>query len=418
MDKQIEKKIWTLKRITTFSGAGILLFFIIYLLFISDKSTKLNVEKERLIISQVKQGPFQEFIPITGAIEPIQTFYLDLTDGGRIVQKYIEEGTFVKIGDPIIRLENANLSLQVMNTQSSFLAAESQLNIAQLTFEQNRLSKQNQLLDLNVRLLNQKRTYDANKSLYEKGMATKFEYEASKELYDYLIRSKELMLEVLQKDSLTSVQLVEQNKANVERSKNYLRLIEDQLANLTVRAPIKGQLTSLNAEIGQSVGFGYKLGRIDNTDSYKVRAEVAEHYIARVREGQIGEYDFDGKTYQLIVKTVYPQVTNGIFYIDLQFIQDQPKEIRRGQAVHVKLQLSDLSEALMVESGGFYSTTGGQWIFVVDKTESFAVRRPIKIGRQNPLYYEILEGLKAGEKVVTSSYENYGDIEKLILKNQ
>ncbi len=416
MDKQREKKTWTLKRITTISVAGLIFIFIIYLLFFSDKSSKLNVEKERLTISEVKRGPFQEFIPITGSIEPIKSFYLDLTDGGRIVQKYIEEGSFVNVGDPIIKLENANLSLQVMNTQSSFLAAESQLNIAQLTFEQNRLSKQNQLLDLNVRLLNQKRNYETNKTLFEKGMTTKFEYEASKEQFEYLSKSKALMLEVLKKDSLTSVQLVEQNKANVERSKNYLQLIEDQLANLTVRAPIKGQLTSLNAEIGQSVGFGYKLGRIDNTDSYKVRAEVAEHYIARVREGQIGEYEFNGNTYQLTVKTVYPQVTNGIFFIDLQFVTEQPKGIRRGQAVHVKLQLSDLSEALMVESGGFYSTTGGQWIFVVDKTESYAVRRSIKIGRQNPLYYEILEGLKPGEKVVTSSYDNYGEIEKLILK--
>jgi HlyD family secretion protein len=416
MDKKIEKKRWTLKRIISFFGAGILILFIVYLLFISDTSTKLNVEKERLTISEVKYGPFQEFIPITGSIEPIQTFYLDLTEGGRIVQKYIEEGTFVKVGDPIIRLENANLSLQVMDIQSNFLAAESQLNIAQLTFEQNRLSKQMQLLDLDLRLLNQKRDYELIKSLFDKKLGTKFDYEASKDNFDFLTNSKKIMLEVLRKDSLTSVQLVEQNRANVERSKNYLKLIEDQLANLTVRAPIKGQLTSLNAEIGQSVSFGYKLGRIDNTDAYKVRAEIAEHYIARVRAGQKGEFEFNGKTQQLTIKTVYPQVTNGIFSVDLQFTDEQPKGIRRGQAVHIKLQLSNLSEALMVPTGGFYSTTGGQWIFVVDKSESFAVRRSIKIGRQNPQYYEILEGLEPGEKVITSSYDNFGDIEKLILK--
>lgn len=416
MDKKIEKKNWTLKKVISYSGAGILILFIFYLLFISDKSSKLNVEKERLSISEVKNGPFQEFIPITGSIEPIQTFYLDLTEGGKIVEKFIEEGTFVKLGDPIIRLENANLSLQVMNTQSSFLAAESQLNIAQLTFEQNRLSKQMQLLDLNLRLLNQKRDYELSKSLYEKGLGNVFDFEASRDNLDYLTKSKELMLEVLRKDSLTSVQLVEQNRSNVARSKEYLKLIEDQLANLTVRAPITGQLTSLNAEIGQSVSFGYKLGRIDNTDGYKVRAEIAEHYIARVRVGQEGEFEFNGKTHHLIVETVYPQVTNGIFYVDLQFVDEQPTGIRRGQAVHIKLQLSNLSEALMVQTGGFYSTTGGQWIFVVDKSETFAVRRPIKIGRQNPQYYEILEGLEPGEKVITSSYDNYGDIEKLILK--
>jgi HlyD family secretion protein len=416
MDRILEKKTWTKKRIITFSSIAIFISFVLFVFVFADRSSKLNIEKERITISEVKQSPFQEYIPITGTIEPFQTFYLDLTDGGRIVKKFIEEGTFVNVGDPIIKLENANLSLQVMNTQSSFLAAESQLNLAQLTFEQNRLSKQNQLLDLNVRLLNQKRVYDANKALYDKGMASRYEYEASKEQYEYLIKSKELMIEVLKRDSLTSVQLVEQNKANVERSKNYLKLVEDQLANLTVRAPIKGQLTSLNAEIGQSVGGGYKLGQIDNTDSYKVRAEIDEHYISRVRAGLLGEYEFNNVVYKMTVKTVYPQVVNGRFFVEMIFSGKQPNGIRRGQTVHIKLQLGDLSEALLIENGGFYSTTGGQWIFVLDKSETFAYRRAIKIGRQNPQHYEILEGLKAGEKVITSSYDNYSDVEKLIFK--
>lgn len=416
MDKFIEKKKWTLKKILTLSASAILLLFVIYLLFIRDKNQKLNIEKDRIQISEVKRGPFQEFIPIIGAIEPIETFFLDLTEGGKIVAKYIEEGSFVKIGDPIIKLENANLSLQVMNTQSSFLAAESQLNLAQLTFEQNRLSKQIQLLDLNVQLLNQKRIYDANKNLYEKNMASKFEYESSKEQYEYLQKSKDLMLEVLKSDSLTSLQLVKQNKENVERSKTYLKLVEEQLANLTVKAPIKGQLTDLKAEIGQSVGFGHKLGQIDNTDFYKVRAEIAEHYIARVRKGQNGEYEFNEKKYLLVVKTVYPQVTNGIFYVDLLFEGVQPEGIRRGQQVHIKLQLGNLSEALQIENGGFFSTTGGNWIFVLDVSGTFATKREIKIGRQNPQSYEILEGLKPGEKVIISSYENYGTVDKLILK--
>jgi HlyD family secretion protein len=416
VDKFIEKKNWTLRRVLTFSVSGVILLFIIYLLFFSDKTSKLNIEKERISIFEVKQGAFQEFIAVTGTIEPIQTIYLDLTDGGRITDKFITEGSFVNTGDAIIRLENTNLSLQVMNTQSSFLAAESQLKLAQLTFEQNSLLKQNQLLELNVSILNQKRIYDANKILLEKNLASQFEFDASREQYEYLLKSRELMKEVLKKDSVTSTQLVKQSKDNFERSKTYLKLVEDQLANLTVRAPIKGQLTSLNAEIGQSVGSGYKLGRIDNTDSYKVRAEVDEHYIARVREGQTCEYNFNGKVYQLNVKTVYPQVSNGKFLIDLLFSQVQPEGIRRGQTVHIRLQLSDVSSAILIENGGFYSATGGQWIFVIDNSGSFAVKRSIKIGRQNPQFYEILGGLKPGEKVITSSYENYGDIEKLILK--
>ncbi len=416
MDKQIQKKFWTLKRIAAISGSSLLLIFIIYLIFFSDKSSKMNVYSERLTISEVTRGPFKEFIPITGAMEPIQIFFLDLTDGGKIVQKFVEEGAFLKAGDPIIRLENPGLSLQVMNTQSSNLSAQSQLNLSQITSEQNRLTRQNQLFQMNKEILNQKRLYDQSKILFEKGMGSKFDFESNKEQYEYLLKSKDFLLEALKRDSLQNIWLIEQSKANVERSNSYLKIVENQLSNLTVRAPIKGQLTSLKAEIGQSVGGGYKLGQIDNIDSYKVRADVPEHYIARVRTGQMGEYEFNGKQYKLIVKTVYPEVKNGIFNVDLQFEGEQPKDIRRGQAVHIKLELSNLAEAIMVENGGFFSTTGGQWIFVVDPSGSFAVRRSIKIGLQNPLYYEILEGLQPGEKVITSSYENYGDTQKLILK--
>jgi HlyD family secretion protein len=209
---------------------------------------------------------------------------------------------------------------------------------------------------------------------------------------------------------------VKQGESDVDMSKRYLSLVEEQLANLTVRAPIKGQLTSLNCEIGQSVGAGFRMGQIDNIDSFKVRVEIDEHYISRIREGQIGEYEFDKKSYTLKIKTVYPQVSNGRFYVDMMFEGNQPKGIRRGQTVHLKLQLGGLSDAILIESGGFYSTTGGQWIFVVDKSGEFAERRNIKIGRQNPLYYELLDGLKSGEKVITSSYDNYNDYQKLILK--
>jgi HlyD family secretion protein len=415
MDRQIEKKKWTVKRISLIAAVGLFVLFVAYIIF-SEHKSKLNVEKDKITISEVKKAQFQEFIPITGTIEPFQTFYLDLAEGGKIIEKYVQEGAWVKIGDPIIKLDNPNLSIQVMNTQSSFLTAESQLRLARLTFEQNRLSKESQLLSINVQLASQKRKYELNKSLYEKGLGTKFEYEDSKDLYESLMRNKELMMEVLKQDSLTNVQMLEQNKSNLELSKTCLQLIQNQQASLTVKAPIKGQLTSLVAEIGQSVTSGYKLGQIDNTDSYKIRAEIDEHYISKVHEGLAGEYEFNNTKYVLTIKTVYPQVVNGRFYADLVFSGKQPDGIRRGQTVHVKLQLGDLSEALLVENGGFFSTTGGQWIFVLDKSESFAEKRQIKIGRQNPLYFELLDGLKEGEKVITSSYDNYGDIEKLIIK--
>lgn len=416
MDRVLEKKKWTTKRIVTIASAGVFVLFTLYTFVFSDTSSKLNVEKDRITISEVKFAPFQEYIPITGTVEPIQTFYLDLSDGGKVIQKYVEEGAMLKAGEAIIKLDNPNLSLQVMSTQSSFLQAQSVSRQTRLNFEQNMLNRRNQLLDLNLNLLLQERDYKNNKVLFEKGMISQNDFDASKDTYETSIKSMELLKEVLHKDSLTYQQLVEQGEADIEMSKNYLALVQSQLANLSVRAPIKGQLTSLNAEIGQSVGAGYRLGQIDNIDSFKVRAEIDEHYIARVTAGQTGEYEFDGKTYTLTIKTVYPQVTNGRFYVDMFFEGGQPNGIRRGQTVHIKLQLGGLTNALLVESGGFYSTTGGQWIFVVDKSGSSAERRQIKIGRQNPQYYEVLEGLKAGEKVITSSYDNYNEYDKLILQ--
>ena len=416
MDKLIEKKKWTLKKVIIISASFLFVLFTLITFVFADRKSKLNVELDKITISEVTRAPFQEYIPVTGTVEPIQTFYLDLSDGGKVMQKYVEEGAFLKIGDPIIKLDNPNLSLQVMSTQSSFLQAESMARQTSLTFEQNLLNKQDQLLNLNLNLLSQERTYKNNKVLFEKGMISKNEYENGKDKYETLIKSKELLLEVLKRDSLTLKQLLQQGESNVEMSKNYLTLVQSQLANLTVKAPIKGQLTSLTVEIGQSVAAGFRLGQIDNIDSFKVRTEIDEHYISRVMEGQTGEYELDGKKYELKIKTVYPQVTNGRFFVDMLFTSGRPKDIRRGQTVHIKLQLGGLSNALLVENGGFYSTTGGQWIFVIDKSGTVAERRNIKIGRQNPQYFELLEGLKSGEKVITSSYDNYIEYEKLILQ--
>ena len=416
MDQAIEKKFWSKKRIITYSSATVFVVFVLFTFVFADRSSKLNVDKEKITISEVRHAPFQEYIPVTGTVEPVQTFFLDLSDGGKVMQKYIEEGAFVKVGDPIIKLDNPNLSLQVMNTQSSFLQAESMSRQTRLTFEQNLLNRKNQLLDLDLNLLTQERDYRNNKALFEKGMISKNEFEASKDKYETTLKSKQLLLTALKNDSLTFKQLEAQNETSLDMSKKYLSVVQNQLSNLTVRAPIKGQLTSLKAEIGQSVGAGYRLGQIDNIDSFKVRTEIDEHYISRVRLGQTGQYEFDGKIYTLIIKTVYPQVVNGVFYVDMMFDGSQPKGIRRGQTVHVKLQLGDSAVALLIENGGFYTTTGGQWVFVLDKSGSMAVRRQIKIGRQNPQYFEVLYGLKAGEKVVTSSYDNYTDIDKLVLK--
>lgn len=388
---------------------------IIYAYLNSGGKTTLKVDRNKITISEVTEAPFREYIAVTGTVEPIQTVYLDLPEGGKVMERFIQEGAIVKAGDPIIRLDNPNLTLQVMSTQSGFLQAESMSRQAKFTFEQNLLSRQSQLLTLETELQNQARLFKNNKILYQKGMISQNEYDLGVEKYETLLKGRDLLKTVLQKDSAVIKQLLEQGEQNVELSKNYLNLVRSQLANLTVKAPISGQVTSLKAELGQSVVSGYRLGQIDNIDSFKVRTEIDEHFIARIHIGQKGEYEFEGNTYSLVIEKIYPQVTNGRFYADMFFTSGKPKELRRGQSLHIKLQLGGVSNALLIENGGFFSATGGEWVFVVDKSGSKAEKRKIKIGRQNPLYFELLGGLKRGDKIISSSYANFMDYETLIL---
>lgn len=415
MDTILEKKKWDVKKIALICAAAVIGLIVLAALVSSGKKSTLNIEREKITVSEVIRAPFQEYIPVTGTVEPIQTFYLDIADGGKVMKKFVQEGAFVNAGDPIIRLDNPNLSLQVMSTQSSFLQAESMSRQTRLTFEQNLLNKQDQLLNLELNIQTQERIYANNTAFYAKGMIAKNEYDMTREKYETLLKSRELLKEVLKRDSLTLTQLIQQGESNVEMSKNYLALVQNQLANLTVKAPIKGQITSLTTEIGQSISAGYRLGQIDNIDSFKVRTEIDEHYISRVNAGQSGDYELDGGKYVLTIKTVYPQVQNGRFYVDMVFTSGKPRGIRRGQTVHIKLRLGGVSTAVLVENGGFVASTGGQWIFVVDTLAGVAERRQIKIGRQNPLYLELFDGVKPGDRVITSSYENYLDYEKLVI---
>lgn len=417
MDRKIEKKKWTLKKIL-YSGASV--FFIIFLLYIfvfADQSSRLNVETGRLTISTVKNEPFQEFIPITGTVQPIQTFYLDVTEGGRVVKKFVEDGTFVNAGDPIIKLDNAQMTLNIMYNEAQLFQQINNLRSTRLSMEQSRLSLQSQILEVEYNLLDKKRDYEINKQLFEKNLLSQAEYERSKEQYELLLNRKNLTIESARQDSIFRIQQIDQLEKSIEQMQNNLNLTKLQLENLTVKAPIKGQLSALNVEIGESIGPGENLGQIDVIDSFKVRASIDEHYIARVNEGQLGDFEFAGKSYKLVIKTVYPQVSNGRFEVDMHFTDEQPNGIRRGQTLHIKLELGELTEAVTVARGGFYQTTGGQWVFVLNENTNTAERRSIKLGRQNTQVFEILEGLNPGEKVITSSYDNFGDIDKLVLSN-
>lgn len=415
MDRKIEKKKWPPKRLATYSGIAAFAILILYFFVFGDYSRKLNVEIERLTISTVKFEPFQEFIPVTGEVQPIETYFLDVAEGGRVVEKFVEEGALLDVGDPIIRLENPSLALSIMYNEAQVFQTMNSLRGVRLSMEQNSLYLKGQLLNLEYDIIKQKRIFRNNQKLYDKQLISQIEYEDSKDDYEYLLHLRDLTVETNRKDSLFRMEQIKNLEINVASMQKQLEMTKAQMENLTVKAPIKGQLTALMSEIGQSISRGQNLGRIDDIDNYKIRVQVDEHYLARISKGQFGEFTFADKVYKLVIEKVYVQVNNGRFEVDMHFVDELPEGIRRGQTVRIKLELGDLSDAITVARGGFFQTTGGQWVFVMSESGEVAEKRNISLGRKNTQVYEVLEGLKAGDKVITSSYDNYGDVEKLVL---
>ena len=415
MDRKIEKRNWPPKKIALFGGGAILVIILFYSAIFGDSSSRLNVEADRITISTVERGPFQEFIPVTGSVLPIETFYLDAIEGGRVERRFTEAGSFVRQGDPILRLANTNLQLDVMYREA--LSYE-QINNAQnrrLAIEQNSIAVQTQLTEVEYQVRRLQTQYARDSSLFAKNLISPNEFKLTDDEYNYWLRRRVLALENFRQDSLLRVNQLTQLQSSIDRLETNLEMVKQNVENLVVRAPISGQLTSLNAEIGQSKNPGERLGQIDVLDSFKVRVAVDEFYITRINPGQTGEFDLAGSRHQLVIKKVFPEVRDGRFEVDMSFAGTAPAGIRRGQSFQIRLQLGDLSEATLLARGGFYQTTGGQWAYVVNASGDVAIKRPIKLGRQNPQVFEVLSGLEPGEKVITSGYENFGDIDKLIL---
>ncbi len=416
MDRVIAKKKWNRKRILTIAGiAAIVLLAAASYYFTSGKS-KLNVDLDRITISEVKKGPFQEFIPVNGVVMPLTTIYLDALEGGRVEEKYVEDGAIMKKGDPILRLSNTDLELNLLSQQSNVYNTLTQMQIARNAAQQNTVSKLNQMTDVESALKEAERIYNLDKSLYQQKAIGLQEFKKAENDYNYYLQKKELTQQLLKQDSLTNNQQLEQAKQSYQGSQDALTLFRKKVGDLIVRAPIDGQLTSLDAEIGQSKNKGERLGQIDVLDGFKVRVDIDEHYISRIYTGLIGEFTFADKDYKLKIIKVYTQVTNGRFQVDMAFVGDVPKGIRRGQTLQIRLALSDETEALLLAKGGFYQQTGGNWVFKVSDNGNTAYKVDIQLGRQNPDYYEVLSGLKPGDKVVTSSYENNGNMQELVLK--
>jgi len=399
------------------AGAGLLAVLILTSYLSTSGAAKLNVDTQRITISKVSKGNFQEFIPIDGVVLPIKTIYLDATEGGTVQNILVEDGATLTQGQPILQLTNTDLQLEMVNRETAVFDLINNLQNTRNLMQQNRIQQLNQLADIEHNLIEAKRIYDMNKKLYADKVIAQQEFAQSKNNYDYQVRKRSLTKQTLQQDSVSMRQQIQQMQESVTRMKSNLALMHKKMDDLTIKAPVAGQITSLNAEIGESKTRGQRIGQVDVLNGFKVRANIDEHYISRIFAGQKGEFSFDGKTYELGVKKVFTQVTNGQFQVDMEFTKDVPQGIRRGQTLQVRLALSDQTQAVLVPKGGFYQKTGGNWIFKVDENGKKAYKADIRLGRQNPEYYEVLEGLKPGDQVVTSSYESYDDMGELVIQN-
>lgn len=400
----------------TIGGVAALVLLVAASIYFTSGKSKLNVDTERLTISTVEKGPFQETIPVNGVVLPLTSIYLDAQEGGRVEEKYVDDGTIMKKGEPILRLSNTDLELELVNQQTSVYNLLTQMQISRNAAQQNFITNQNLMTDAENNLKEAERVYKLDKHLFDEKAIGSQEYQKAVNDYNYQLQKKKLMQQSLQRDSVTNAIQAEQAKQAYQGSQDALRLMRQKVGDLIVRAPVDGQLTSLDAEIGENKNKGERLGQIDVLGGFKVRVDVDEHYISRIYTGLKGDFTFAGSNYQLQIKKVYTQVTNGRFQVDMEFTGDVPKGIRRGQTLQILLALSDKTQAILLSKGGFYQQTGGNWIFKLSKDGHSAYKVNIQLGLQNPDYYEVIEGLEPGDRVITSSYENYGDIQELILK--
>jgi HlyD family secretion protein len=382
----------------------------------TTKKSQLNVDVERITVSEIKKGPFLEFIPVNGVVLPITSIYLDALEGGRVEEKFVEDGTMMKKGEPILRLSNTDLELSLVNQETSVYNLLTQMQISQNAARQNTIGKLNQMTDVQSDLKEAERLYNLNKHLYEEKAIGLQDFKQSENNYNYLLQKQKLSRQILSEDSLSAQVEVDQARQSYGRTQNALNVMRKKVGDLIVRSPVDGQLTSLDAEIGQSKNKGERLGQIDVLSGFKVRADIDEHYISRIYTGLVGTFTFANKEYKLKIKKVYAQITNARFQVDMEFVGEIPQNIRRGQTLQIGLALSEETTALLLPKGGFFQQTGGSWIFKLSEDGKTAYKTDIQLGMQSPDYYQVLGGLKEGDKVVTSSYENYGKMQELILK--
>ena len=417
MDKIIEKKTgwrvaFTQKALPYWLGT-LLLVFVIYLIARPNNKT-LRVDADSLTVSTAVMGEFNDYIRISGRVQPMTTIQLSPQEGGIVEKILIEEGSAVKAGDAILVLNNDNLDLQILNSEAELAEKENILRNTQISMEQQKLDVRQNVLEYSTQVERLRRAYEQQKALYEDKLIAKEEYLKAEEDYNLAKQKYDLIRERSKQDSLYRGTQIDRMEESLENMLLNMQMIRKRKGNLIVKAPIDGELGLLDVVLGQSIASGTKIGQINSVGTYKVEAQIDEHYIDRVVEGLEATFERQGETYSTIIRKVYPEVRDGKFKADFKFDGVQPDNIRSGQTYYLNLQLGQPEEAVIIPRGTFYQKTGGKWIYVVNKDGTKAVKREIRIGRQNPQYYEVLEGLEPGEKVITSGYDTYGDSDVLV----
>jgi HlyD family secretion protein len=417
VDRVIKKKWWSLKRILTIAGIASLVLLASASYYFTSGKSRLNVELDRITIATVSKGSFQETIPVNGTVLPLSSIYLDATEGGRVEVKYVEDGAVMKQGEPILKLSNTDIKLALVTQETNVYDLLTQMQISENNAQQNTVSKLQNFAITKNQYIEAERLYKLDKVLYEQKAIGSQEFKIAENNYNYLTEMQKLNQEILKRDSVSTKKQSEQGKQSYEGSQNALKVLREKVGDLIVRAPVNGQLTSLDAEVGQNKNKGERLGQIDVLSGFKVRlTDVDEHYISRIFTGLAGTFSFADTAYKLKITKIYTQVVNNRFQVDMAFLGRVPKGIRRGQTLQILLALSDERQSVLVSRGGFYQQTGGNWIFKVSDDGKLAYKVNIQLGNQNSDYYEVLDGLKPGDKVITSSYENYGNMQELVLK--
>lgn len=417
MDKPIEKKkgialVFSKKALPFWLGA-MMAAFILWLIF-RDNASTLRVNEDTLSISEVRDGEFNDYIRISGQVHPMTTIQISPREAGIVEEIIVEEGSFVKAGDVIIRLSNDDLDLQILNSEANLAEKENTLRNTMISMEQQKMQLNLDILELQTEVKRKGRALESQRRLFDDGLIGKEEYLRSEEDYTLFCKKLEVTLARAEQDSLYRSVQIKQMRESLENMKLNMQMIRKRKDNLAVKAPIDGELGLLEVALGQSIGSGSKIGQINELGSFKIEAQIDEHYIDRVSAGLTATFERQNETYDAVIRKVYPEVRGGKFQADFKFSGEQPANIRTGQTYYLNLQLGQPESAILIPRGTFYQKTGGKWIYVVAPEGGKAVKREIRIGRQNPQFYEVLEGLEAGEKVITSGYDNFGDNEVLV----